>query len=107
MGILSPFPCKGTPPVSLFLTKSGAVGFIEGQNLTVSCRDFAQHSDLSSEYAAELVKAKVDVIVAYGDAAIRAAQQATKTISILALTEDMVGSGFVNSLAAKWQYDGR
>lgn len=40
-----------------------------------------------------------NVIVALGDPAIRAAQQATKTIPILALTDDMVGSGLVSSLA--------
>ena len=42
---------------------------------------------------ADLVKAKVDVIVAWGDVAIRAAQQATKTIPILAMTDDMLGFG--------------
>jgi putative ABC transport system substrate-binding protein len=44
------------------------------------------------------VKVQVDVILCVGDAAIRAAQQATKTIPILGLTDDMVGSRFVRSL---------
>ena len=66
-------------------------GFIEGQNLTIVYRDFATHADLISEYAAELVKARVDVIAAAGDVAIRAAQQATKTIPILGITYDMSG----------------
>jgi hypothetical protein len=34
-----------------------------------------------------------------GDPNVRAAQQATKTIPILAIAEDLVGSGFVASLA--------
>jgi putative tryptophan/tyrosine transport system substrate-binding protein len=38
-------------------------GFIEGQNLTVEYRAYAQHVDLIPQYAAELVKARVDVIV--------------------------------------------
>jgi putative ABC transport system substrate-binding protein len=42
-------------------------GFIEGQNLTVEYRTFGQHVDLIPQYAAELVKARVDVIVATGD----------------------------------------
>jgi hypothetical protein len=46
-----------------------------------------------------LVKAQVDVILAGGDAAIRAAQGATATIPILGFTDDMVGSGLVSSLA--------
>jgi len=49
--------------------------------------------------AAELVKARVDVIVAVGNVAVRAAQQATATIPILAATDDMVGSGLVASMA--------
>jgi len=51
--------------------------------------------ELSSEYGGDLVRAKVDVIVAWGDVAIRAAQHATKTIPILAMTDDMLGSGLV------------
>src|SRR5258708_27182261 len=47
----------------------------------------------------ELVKAKVDAIFCAGDVAIRAAQRATATIPILAITDDMVGSGLVRSLA--------
>ena len=75
-------------------------GFIEGQNLTVEYRAYGLHVDLISEYAAELVKARVDVIVTAGDVTtIRAAQQATKTIPILAMTDDMVGSGLVGSMA--------
>jgi hypothetical protein len=51
------------------------------------------------QHASEIVKAQVDVIYCTGDAAIRAAQQATKTIPILGLTDNMVGSGLVRSLA--------
>jgi putative tryptophan/tyrosine transport system substrate-binding protein len=55
--------------------------------------------DLIPQFVAELVKSQVDVILVFGDAAIRAAQQATTTIPILAGTEDIVGSGLVSSLA--------
>jgi putative ABC transport system substrate-binding protein len=58
-------------------------GFIEGQNLTVEYRAYAQHVDLFPQYAAELVNARVDVIVAAGDETVRAVQQATKTIRSL------------------------
>jgi putative tryptophan/tyrosine transport system substrate-binding protein len=74
-------------------------GFIEGQNLTIDWRKYTLHIDLILEIAAELVKSKVDVIYASGDAGIRAAQQATATIPILGITQDMVGQGLVNSLA--------
>jgi putative tryptophan/tyrosine transport system substrate-binding protein len=74
-------------------------GFIEGQNLTIDYRNFAPHVDLISEYAAELVKAKPDVIYAGGGVAVRAVQQATKTLPIVGVADDMVGEGLVESLA--------
>ena len=74
-------------------------GFIEGQNLTVDYRNYASHIDLLPGWADELVKAQIDVIVTAGDLGIRAAQKATKTIPILAITDDMLGAGLVNSLS--------
>src|SRR6476660_7922911 len=47
------------------------LGFTEGQNLTVEFRAYAQHVDLIPQYAAELVKARVDVIGVAGEDAIR------------------------------------
>jgi putative ABC transport system substrate-binding protein len=72
--------------------------FIEGQNLTIEYRDYGLHPDLISQYAAELVKAQCDIFYAGGGAAIRVAQQATKTIPIVGISDDMVGEGFVDSL---------
>jgi putative tryptophan/tyrosine transport system substrate-binding protein len=74
-------------------------GFFEGQNLTVDGRGFGTRVDQFPSVAAEFVNADVDVIICAGDAAIHAVQQATKTIPILAITDDMVGSGLVRSLA--------
>ena len=74
-------------------------GFIERQNLTVEYRAYGQHIDLIPQYAAELVKARVDVIVAAGEETVRAVQQATKTIPIVAIGGDLLGSGLVTSLA--------
>jgi putative ABC transport system substrate-binding protein len=90
-----------TAPINVaFFNELQRRGFIEGQNLTVEYRAYGLHVDLVSEYAAELVKARVDVIVTAGiDDTIRAAQQATKTIPILAMAGDMVGSGLVGSMA--------
>ena len=74
-------------------------GFTEGQNLVVEYRAYGQHVDLIPQYAAELVKARVDLIAATGDEAVRALQQTTKTIPIVAFVSDMLGSGLVTSLA--------
>ena len=86
-------------PYVAFFDELRRRGFIEGQNLTVEFRAFGQHVDLIPQYAAELVKARVDVIAVSGDETVRAVQQATKTIPIVAIVGDMLGSGLVNSLA--------
>ncbi len=76
-----------------------ADGFIDGQNLLVDEQGFGLNVAQLSEHAAAVVKANVDVIIAPGDPAVRAAQQATKEIPILGIAEDMVGSHFAGSLA--------
>jgi putative ABC transport system substrate-binding protein len=76
-----------------------AQGFAEGQNLTIEWRDFGLRVDLIPKFAEELVAAKVDVIYAAGAVAIRAVQKATTTIPIVGITDDMVESGLVASLA--------
>ena len=90
---------RNSPTIVAMFDELRRFGFIEGQNLTIDWRQYALHVDLIPEFAAELVKSKVDVIYASGDAGIRAAQQATATIPILGITQDMVGQGLVNSLA--------
>jgi putative ABC transport system substrate-binding protein len=52
-----------------------------------------------AELAAELVRLKVDVIHASGDLAPRAAQQATATIPIVAISDDILGAGLITSLS--------
>jgi putative tryptophan/tyrosine transport system substrate-binding protein len=98
VGGLLPFPFDAPQHVAL-LAELRRLGFIEGQNLKIDARAYELSAERLSEAAVELVKAQVDVILAGGDSAIRAAQQATTTIPILAITDDMVGSGLVKSLA--------
>ena len=99
---LWPLPPSG-PIAHALLDELRRRGFVEGQNLTIDYRAYAPHLDLTSQYASELVKAQVDVILTAGDIAIRAAQQATKTIPILAFTDDLVGSGLVElDGSARW-----
>ena len=74
-------------------------GFVSGQNLTIDWFSYGVRTDLITGFAAELVKKRLDVLVMNGDASIRAAQQVTATIPILGITQDMVGQGFVTSLA--------
>jgi putative ABC transport system substrate-binding protein len=76
------------------------LGYVEGHNLTMAYRWAEGKAERLPELAAELVRLPVDVIVAGGSRAIRAAQHATRTIPIvMAGTSDPVVAGFVVSLA--------
>jgi putative ABC transport system substrate-binding protein len=87
-------------PVNVaFLEQFRRYGFIEGQNFAVDWRAFGQNPDLIPQIAAALVSERVDVITTAGDEATRAAQQATKTIPIVAVADDLLWSGLVQSLA--------
>ena len=74
-------------------------GYIEGQNLIVDWRAYWRQPDRAPELAAELVKAKPDVLYATSEIGIKSLLRATTTIPIVGITQDMVGSGFVTSLA--------
>jgi putative ABC transport system substrate-binding protein len=90
---------RGSPQYVALFDELQRLGFVEGQNLSVDGHGYGLRADQLPEHAAEIVKAQVDVILCAGDAAIRAAQHATKSIPILAATDDMLGSGLVHSLA--------
>jgi putative tryptophan/tyrosine transport system substrate-binding protein len=98
LGVLAPFP-REEPASRPFFDELPRHGFIEGKNLTIDYRFFGPHVDLISQDATELVKGRADVIWGAGGAAIRAAQQATKTAPIFGMADDMVGEGLVDSLA--------
>jgi hypothetical protein len=78
------------------------LGYIEGQNIAIEYRYAEGRPDREPGLAAELVRLKVDLIVVpSGDATIRAAKNATKTIPIVmaGLGSDPVTAGHVESLA--------
>src|SRR5262245_59351023 len=76
------------------------LGYIEGQSIAFEYRYADGKPDRFPELAAELVRLKVDIIVVAGNAPIRAAKNATKTIPIvMAGGSDPVDAGLVESLA--------
>jgi putative ABC transport system substrate-binding protein len=76
------------------------LGYVEGKSFILERRYAEGKADRLSELAAELVRIKVDVIVASTDASILAVKQETETIPIvMAASTDPVGTGFVASLA--------
>jgi putative ABC transport system substrate-binding protein len=76
------------------------LGYVEGKNIFIEWRFAEGKSDRLPSLAAELVRLKVDVIVAEAPTSTRSAKQATVTIPIVMMfDDDPVGSGFVASLA--------
>src|SRR5258708_37238429 len=88
------------PPIRLDAIRQGLrdLGYVEGRNILIEYRP-SQPADRLPGFAAELVGLKVDLIVAGGSQAVQAAQQATKTIPIVMVSSDPIGTGFVASLA--------
>jgi putative ABC transport system substrate-binding protein len=83
-----------------FLRRMRDLGYAEGKDFILEWRFADGQYERLPGLAAELVQLKVDVLIAAGSPAIRAAQQATTSIPIVfPTTGDPVGSGFVKSLA--------
>jgi putative tryptophan/tyrosine transport system substrate-binding protein len=86
-------------PIRLALRE---LGYIEGQNIAFEYRYAEGKADRFPELAAELVRLKIDIIVAAGGTRlVLAARNATKTIPIVMAGAgvDPVEAGFVESLA--------
>ena len=75
------------------------LGYVEGKNIIIQLREAEGKLDRLPTLMAELVREKVDIIVAAGAAVTRPAKEATKTIPIvMAQDPDPVANGFVASL---------
>ena len=83
-----------------FLDAMGGLGYVEGRNLVFKRASAAGRPDRLPGFAADLVRAKVDVIVTTAMRETRAARQATSTIPIvMTFAQDPVAYGLVASLA--------
>jgi putative tryptophan/tyrosine transport system substrate-binding protein len=84
-----------------FRQEMSRLGWIEGKNITIEYRFAEQKTERLPELAADLVRLKVDLIVASGGTpSSLAAKSATTTIPIVMTNPgDPVGSGLVASLA--------
>jgi putative tryptophan/tyrosine transport system substrate-binding protein len=74
-------------------------GFIEGRNLIVDSSGFGSSAQQYQERVAEMVQSGANVIFVGGDAAMRAALEVTRTVPIIGVADDMVGSGLAASLS--------
>jgi putative ABC transport system substrate-binding protein len=101
IGYLSFLECPIRPEFSVpFRQGLREVGYVEGQNIVIECRGALGVADRLPGLADELVRLKVDLLVAPNTPSALAAKQATKTIPIVMLyVGDPIGSGLVTSFA--------
>jgi putative ABC transport system substrate-binding protein len=87
------------PARSLFRNALAVLGYVDRHNLRLEFRFAEGHAERFPALAEALVQDRPAVIAALGDAATRAAQQATRTIPIVAIADDLVASGLIESMA--------
>jgi len=97
LGMLTDVP-REDPSIEAAFDELRRSGFVEGQNFHVE-GSFSIRDEETAEVAAGLVVAGVDVIWTGGYPRTRAAQQATRTIPIVTVADDLVLSGLVSSLS--------
>jgi putative ABC transport system substrate-binding protein len=86
--------------VTAFVQGLQELGWTDGRNVRIDYRWGLGDADRQRRYAAELVALAPDVVVAGGNPALAAFQQATNTVPIVfANVTDPVGAGYVASLA--------
>jgi putative tryptophan/tyrosine transport system substrate-binding protein len=101
IGYLEPGTASGnTVLLAGFRQELSKLGWVEGKNITIEYRFAEQKNERLPEFAAEMVRLKVDLIVVSSGPAASAAKKVTTTIPIvMANVGDPVGAGFVASLA--------
>jgi putative tryptophan/tyrosine transport system substrate-binding protein len=104
LGLLSPArsdsPAESLSTLNAFIPALSALGYAEGQNILIERKWAGGNIDSLKKLAAELVQARVDVIVAISTPAARAAKNATTTIPIVGIAMgDPVQDELVSSLA--------
>ena len=95
-----PTPTTPDPAVEAFQQGLRDLDYVEGKNLFMEYRYGEGSEERLLSHVSELLQLKVDLIVSPAFQAIRAAQQATKTLPIvMVVTVDPVATGLVKSLA--------
>jgi putative ABC transport system substrate-binding protein len=90
---------RQNPGIVAFFDELRLHGFVEGRNLDVIPSGFDVRRDQIDARVALIVKIAPDVIISGPDRYTRAFQEATRTIPIIGMSEDMVADGLVASLS--------
>jgi putative tryptophan/tyrosine transport system substrate-binding protein len=101
IGFLDPSTASGMAiRLEAFRQELSKLGWIEGKNVTIEYRFAEQKFERLPEFAADLVRLKVELIVASGSTPALAAKKATTTIPIVMTNVgDPVGAGLIANLA--------
>jgi putative tryptophan/tyrosine transport system substrate-binding protein len=101
IGILSPATSSSTKAFDAFRDGLRELGYVEGANIRIEYRLAAWDFGRLPAMAADLVRLPVDVIVTDSRGAAQIAEEATRTIPIVAATAgaDPVAAGLATSLA--------
>jgi ABC-type uncharacterized transport system substrate-binding protein len=83
-----------------FFEQMRQLGYVDGQNIVFERRFAAGRDELISDFAADLVRRAVDVIVVTGQREVLAAKEITSSIPIvMVVNPDPIGMGVAASLA--------
>ena len=100
IGFLGSLSGSSDERVEAFRQELRELGYVEGKNIIIEYRYADGKLERLPSLAAELVRLKVDILVARGAPAAHAAKNATSTIPIvIGNAADPVGTGLVASLA--------
>ena len=90
VGLLGLGPAESSPLFEALRQGLRERGWVEGQNITFENRTTVGDYSRLPDVAAELVRLRVDVIVAWGTTTALAANKATRTIPIVTAAGDLV-----------------
>src|SRR5437763_16690282 len=89
----------GPEPLGPFREALGQLGYLEGKDIEIEARSAQGNDTRLPELAAELVRSRVDVIVAVQTPAAHAAKNATRAIPIDVMAGGPNATGLISNLA--------
>jgi putative ABC transport system substrate-binding protein len=90
---------NGPEPIGPYREALGDLGYFEGRNIQIELRSAQGQDTRLPELSADLVRSRVDVIVAVLTPAAHAAKNATRDIPIIMMAGDPLATGLISNLA--------
>src|SRR5262245_56677652 len=99
VGYIRAGTANNDPYRELFVRGMRDLGYVEGRNIVLEFRHYGDDVGSIGSLISDLLRAKVDIIVAGGTPAVRAAQAGTQKIPIVMIAADPLGTGLIAGLA--------